>query len=53
MKISVSISTIWVVTYLFTIGFADIGGWALFWALFIWPVYVGQALHLLLARAPS
>ena len=37
--------TTWFVAWLFTIGFAQLSFWKAAFALFIWPYYLGVALH--------
>ncbi|MGI5860945.1 MAG: hypothetical protein ACOX6T_02690 [Myxococcales bacterium] len=40
---AVSSGTVWFIGWLFTIGFAKLKGWSIFFALFIWPYYLGGA----------
>ena len=41
---AVSSGTVWFIGWLFTIGFAQLAGWRIFFALFIWPYYLGGTL---------
>jgi hypothetical protein len=40
---AVSSGTIWLIGWLFAIGFAKLTGWSIFFALFVWPYYLGAA----------
>jgi hypothetical protein len=37
--------TIWVVGWMFTIGFLKLSFWKGFLALFVWPYFIGRFLH--------
>jgi len=39
--VTTSSGTGWLLGWLFTIGFLDLGGWAIVWAAFIWPYHIG------------
>ncbi len=32
----------WIIAWLFTVGMVHLTGWKVFFALFIWPYYIGQ-----------
>ncbi|MEK6882392.1 MAG: hypothetical protein AABY22_22420 [Nanoarchaeota archaeon] len=38
----IEISGIWTIGWLFTIGYANLIGWKILLALFIWPYYLGR-----------
>ena len=38
------VGTIWFIGWLFTIAFVHLAGWKIFFALAIWPYYLGAAL---------
>lgn len=35
---------IWLVGWLFTIGYVPLGSWKILWAIVLWPYYLGAAL---------
>lgn len=35
--------TLWLIGWLFTIGFAHLSGWSVVWGLFAWPYFLGTA----------
>jgi hypothetical protein len=45
-SLTISISGLWFIGWLFTIGFADLSVGRTLLALLLWPYYVGTAAHL-------
>ena len=36
-----SLGIVWIIGWLFTVGFLKFGFWMGVWALFVWPYYIG------------
>ena len=44
MEMAGVVGPLWLIGWLFTIGFVDLSFWRAVWALLVWPYYLGSVL---------